>query len=74
MAFPYLKLIKEGKVGTKELDEKVSNILRLIFRTSMDPHKPFGSLGSPEHGQAGRKIAEEGIVLYRTRITYCLSL
>ena len=49
LAFPYLKLIKEGKVGTKELDEKVSNILRLIFRTSMNPHKPFGSLGSPEH-------------------------
>lgn len=63
LAFPYLKLIKEGKVGTKELDEKVSNVLRLIFRTSMDPHKPFGSLGSPEHGQAGRKIGEEGIVL-----------
>ena len=63
LAFPYLKLIKEGKVGTKELDEKVSNVLRLIFRTSMDPHKPFGSLGSPEHGQAGRQIAEEGIVL-----------
>jgi beta-glucosidase len=33
LAFPYLKLIKEGKVGTKELDEKVSNVLRLIFRT-----------------------------------------
>ena len=63
LAFPYLKLIKEGKVGTKELDEKVSNVLRLIFRTSMDPHKPFGSLGSPEHGRAGRQIAEEGIVL-----------
>ena len=63
LAFPYLKLIKEGKVGTKELDEKVSNVLRLIFRTSMDPHKPFGSLGSPEHGQAGRQIGEEGIVL-----------
>jgi beta-glucosidase len=63
LAFPYLKLIKEGKIGTKELDEKVSNVLRLIFRTSMDPHKPFGSLGSPEHGQAGREIAEEGIVL-----------
>lgn len=30
LAFPYLKLIKEGKVGTKELDEKVSNVLRLI--------------------------------------------
>lgn len=67
LAFPYLRLIKEGKVGTKELDEKVSNILRLIFRTSMDPHKPFGSLGSPEHGQAGRKIGEEGIVLLQNK-------
>lgn len=67
LAFPYLKLIKEGKVGTKELDEKVSNILRLIFRTSMDPNKPFGSLCSPEHGQAGRLIGEEGIVLLQNK-------
>lgn len=67
LAFPYLKLIKEGKVGTKELDEKVSNILRLIFRTSMDPDKPFGSLCSPEHGQAGRWIGEEGIVLLQNK-------
>lgn len=67
LAYPYLKLIKEGKAGTKELDEKVSNILRLIFRTSMNTQKPFGSLGSPEHGQTGRKIAEEGIVLLQNR-------
>lgn len=63
LADPYLKLIREGKVGTKELDEKVGNILRLIFRTSMNTGKPFGSLGSPEHGKAGRTIGEEGIVL-----------
>ena len=67
LAFPYLQRIKEGKVGTKELDEKVSNILRLIFRTSMDPNKPFGSLASPEHGAAGRKIGEEGIVLLQNQ-------
>ncbi len=67
LAYPYLKLIKEGKVGTKELDAKVSNILRLIFRTSMNPNKPFGSLGSPEHGQAARKIGEEGIVLLQNK-------
>lgn len=67
LAYPYLKLIKEGKAGTKELDEKVSNILRLIFRTSMNTQKPFGSLGSPEHGQVGRKIAEEGIVLLQNK-------
>ena len=67
LAYPYLKLIKEGRIGIKELDEKVSNILRLIFRTSMSTLKTFGSLGSPEHGQAGRKIAEEGIVLLQNK-------
>lgn len=67
LAYPYLKLIKEGIVGTKELDEKVRNILRLIFRTSMNTPKKFGSLGSPEHGQIGRKIAEEGIVLLQNK-------
>ena len=66
-AYPYLKLIKEGKAGTKELDAKVSNILRLIFRTSMNSNKPFGSLGSPEHGQAARRIGEEGIVLLQNK-------
>lgn len=67
LAYPYLKLIKNGTVGTRELDEKVSNILRLIFRTSMNPDKPFGSLGSAEHVQAGRKIGEEGIVLLKNK-------
>ena len=67
LAYPYLKLIKEGVVGTKELDEKVSHILRLIFRTSMNTKKTFGSIGSPEHGETGRKIAEEGIVLLQNK-------
>lgn len=64
-AFPYLKLIKEGKIGTKELDDKVRNILRLMFRTSMSQNKPFGALVSEAHIQAGRHIAEEGIVLLK---------
>lgn len=49
------------------MDAKVSNILRLIFRTSMNSNKPFGSLGSPEHGQAARRIGEEGIVLLQNK-------
>ena len=67
LAHPYLKLINEGKVGTKELDEKVSNILRLIFRTSMSSNTSTGSLGSPEHSQASLKIAQEGIVLLKNK-------
>ena len=67
LATPYLKLIKEGKYGTKELDEKVRNVLRLIFRTAMNPYKPFGSMRSPEHYAAARKIGEEGTVLLKNK-------
>lgn len=65
LAMPYLKLIKEGKVGTRELDDKVRRILRLAFRTNMDRNRPNGSLCSPEHSDAARTIGEEGIVLLK---------
>lgn len=63
LAQPYLKLIKAGKMGTKELDEKVRRILRLSYRTTMDRNRPYGSFASPEHFEAARKIGEDGIVL-----------
>ncbi len=65
LAMPYLKLLKEGKVSSTELDDKVRRILRLAFRTTMDRNRPFGSLCSPEHSEAARKIGEEGIVLLK---------
>ena len=67
LAYPYLQRIKSGKVGTAELDDKVRRVLRLIFRTTMDRNRPFGSIGSPEHFDASRHIAEEGIVLLQNR-------
>jgi len=67
LAKPYLDLIQKGEVGTKELNEKVRRILRLAFLTSMDRNKPFGSFGTEEHALAGRKIAEEGIVLLKNK-------
>lgn len=63
LANPYLRLIEEGKVGTKELDDKVRRVLRLIFRTEMKQCRSYGSLCSEEHYAAARKIAGEGIVL-----------
>ncbi|MGL4411480.1 MAG: glycoside hydrolase family 3 C-terminal domain-containing protein [Bacteroidales bacterium] len=65
LAHPYLELIKSGKYGTTELDDKVRRILRLAFRTTMDRNRPFGSMLSPEHYEAARKIGEEGIVLLK---------
>lgn len=67
LAQPYLKLIKEGKVGTKELDDKVRRILRLAYRTTMDRNRPYGALCSEAHIAAARHIAEEGIVLLQNK-------
>lgn len=67
LAMPYLQRIQEGKVGTKELDDKVRRILRLAFRTTMDVSRPYGSMLSPEHYEAARRIGEEGIVLLQNK-------
>lgn len=65
LAVPYLKMIKEGKVGTKELDDKVRRVLRLIYRTEMNRNRPWGAMNSEAHYAAARRIAEEGIVLLK---------
>lgn len=67
LANPYLERIRAGKVGTKELDDKVRRVLRLIFRTTMNRQRPFGSFASPEHFAAARTIGEQGIVLLQNK-------
>lgn len=65
LALPYLKLIREGKVGTQELDDKVRRVLRLIFRTEMNRNRPWGALNSEAHYEAAQRIGAEGIVLLK---------
>lgn len=65
MADPYKKLIQEGKLGTDELNDKCRRILRLIFRTGMNPNRPFGSINSEAHISAARTIGDNGIVLLK---------
>lgn len=67
LAHPFLKLIQSGQVKEEEVDKKVRNILRLAFRTTMNLERPWGSFGTPEHAEAGRKIAEEAIVLLQNK-------
>ncbi|MBB4034294.1 beta-glucosidase [Dysgonomonas hofstadii] len=67
LANPFLRLLRSGEVKVEEVDKKVRNILRLAFRTTMDRNRPWGSFGTPEHAAAGRKIAEEGIVLLQNK-------
>ncbi len=65
LANPYKALIKSGKVGTKELDDKVRRLLRLAFHTTMNKNRPIGSIASADHIAAAKKIGEEGIVLLK---------
>ncbi len=65
LAQPYLKKIREGEVGTDELNDKARRVLRLIFRTAMNTNKPYGSLLSEAHIEAARRIGEEGVVLLK---------
>ncbi|MBD8084378.1 glycoside hydrolase family 3 C-terminal domain-containing protein [Chryseobacterium caseinilyticum] len=65
LAHPYLKMIKEGKVGTAELDDKVTRILNLAYKTTLNKNKPFGNVASAEHKAVAKEIGEEGIVLLK---------
>lgn len=65
LALPYLDLIRQGKVGTTELDDKARRVLRLMMLTSMDNSKGSGSMCSDAHYAAARRIGNEGIVLLR---------
>ena len=65
LASPYHERLLDGRASMDVLDEKVRRVLRLNFRTAMNRNKPFGSICSPEHYEAARKIATEGIVLLK---------
>ena len=61
----YLKMIKEGKIPMEVVNDKVARILRLIFRTTMNKNKPYGSMTTQEHYQTAYDIATEGTVLLK---------
>ena len=65
LALPYQERLKDGRASMEVLNDKVRRVLRLNFRTAMNTNKPYGSICSPEHYDAARKIAGEGIVLLK---------
>lgn len=65
MALPLLEKIKNGEIEENTVNDKVRRLLRMMFRTSMNTQKPWGSFGTEEHALAGRTIAENGIVLLK---------
>ncbi len=67
LALPYKRAIEQGKYTTRELDEKVRRVLRLMMRTTLRDHRPRGSMCSDEHYATARQVAGEGIVLLQNR-------
>lgn len=70
LAQAYLDGLKNGKYPISTLNEKVKRVLRLMFRTNMNQHKPYGSLASPEHALVSRQIAEESLVLLQNKNSF----
>lgn len=65
LGHPYLEMIRRGEVPEETVNAKARNILRLIFRTSMNNDKPFGSICSAGHYAAAKQIGDESIVLLK---------
>ncbi len=61
----YLQMVKEGTIPMDVVDDKAGRVLRLIFRTSMNRQRLFGSMTSPEHYQTAYEVATEGTVLLK---------
>lgn len=65
LANPFLELLKNNTVEEEVLNDKVRRILRLMFRTNMNPNRSFGRMNNKEHLTVARKVATEGIVLLK---------
>ncbi len=63
LADAFIKGIQDGTYPVSYLDEKVRRVLRLFYRTSMNPNRAQGYMCSESHYAVAKKIAEEGIVL-----------
>ena len=65
LARPYLERLQDGRATEEVLNDKVRRILRTVFRTSMSGGDNFGRFTPPEHFEAARRIAADGIVLLK---------
>jgi beta-glucosidase len=59
----FLDKIISGEVKDYNLDDKVKRILKLMYRTSLNKNRPFGSINTKAHSNTAYKVATEGIVL-----------
>lgn len=67
LANNYYNGVRDGIYSEEQLNDKVRRVLRLTMRTAMNRNKPFGSINSPAHHEACRRIGQEGVVLLRNQ-------
>ncbi len=69
MANPLLEAVKKGEVSEDCIDEKVRNILRMLFRLHKmgDEERQAGCYNTPEHRQAILDTARESVVLLKNQ-------
>lgn len=65
LAQPFLNGIRQGEYTEEQLNDKVRRILRLMFRTNMNPARGRGCLNTPSHSAAAHAVAAEAIVLLK---------
>ena len=70
LAKPFLKMIQNGEIEEAVVDDKVRRILRLMYRTNMNPDKPLGRMNNEEHLQLARSVANQGIVLLKNEKSF----
>jgi beta-glucosidase len=66
-ANPLIKAVEEGRLKESLIDEKVANILRVMFKTKVfDPkNREVGSVNTKEHQQLAYRSAVEAVVLLK---------
>lgn len=68
MAESLIEKVKMGKIKEKEIDKKVQNILRMMFKLKMfDETRAKGVYNTLEHRAVALKIAEESIILLKNQ-------
>jgi len=65
LANPFLEAIKSGELSEELVNDKVKRILRLMYRTSLNPNRPLGRMNTKKHHEVALNVATEGIVLLK---------
>jgi beta-glucosidase len=68
-ANPLIKAVQDGQVPLSVVDEKVENVLRVMFKTKMfdEANREKGKMNTPEHQKAAYNSAAEAAVLLQNK-------